>query len=72
MIGNIVVGDKIYDDKGNLVEVVGVYPQEEVTTYRVVFETVVMLFAAVIINGVSIMEGKWHVRSLRAIAGIGL
>ena len=25
MIGNIVVGDKIYDDKGNLVEVVGVY-----------------------------------------------
>ena len=38
MIGNIVVGDKIYDDKGNLVEVVGVYPQGKVTTYRGVFE----------------------------------
>lgn len=70
MIGNIVVGDKIYDDKGNLVEVVGVYPQGKVTTYRVVFE-----------DGRSVIccgnhqwrvnhGGKWHVRSLRAIAGL--
>lgn len=70
MIGNIVVGDKIYDDKGNLVEVVGVYPQGKVTTYRVVFE-----------DGRNVVccgnhqwrvnhGGKWHVRSLRAIAGL--
>ena len=70
MIGNIVVGDKIYDDKGNLVEVVGVYPQGKVTTYRVVFE-----------DGRSVIccgnhqwrvnhGGKWHVRSLRSIAGL--
>lgn len=70
MIGNIVVGDKIYDDKGNLVEVVGVYPQGKVTTYRVVFE-----------DGRNVIScgnhqwrvnhgGKWHVRSLRSIAGL--
>lgn len=70
MIGNIVVGDKIYDDKGNLVEVVGVYPQGKVTTYRVVFE-----------DGRNVVccgnhqwrvnhGGKWHVRSLRTIAGL--
>lgn len=70
MIGNIVVGDKIYDDKGNLVEVVGVYPQGKVTTYRVVFE-----------DGRNVVccgnhqwrvnhGGKWHVRSLRSIAGL--
>lgn len=37
-IGNVVVGDMIYDDKGNLVEVIGVYPQGKVMTYRVTFE----------------------------------
>ena len=70
MIGNIVVGDKIYDDKGNLVEVVGVYPQGEVTTYRVVFED----GRNVICCGNHqwrVNHGrKWHVRSLRAIAGL--
>lgn len=70
MIGNIVVGDKIYDDKGNLVEVVGVYPQGKVTTYRVVFED----GRNVICCGNHqwrVNHGeKWHVRSLRAIAGL--
>lgn len=70
MIGNIVVGDKIYDDKGNLVEVVGVYPQGKVTTYRVVFEDGRNVICCGnhqwrVNNG-----GKWHVRSLRAIAGL--
>lgn len=70
MIGNIVVGDKIYDDKGNLVEVVGVYPQGKVTTYRVVFEDGRNVICCGnhqwrVNNGV-----KWHVRSLRAIAGL--
>lgn len=70
MIGNIVVGDKIYDDKGNLVEVVGVYPQGKVTTYRVVFED----GRNVICCGNHqwrVNHGeKWHVRSLRSIAGL--
>lgn len=70
MIGNIVVGDKIYDDKGNLVEVVGVYPQGKVTTYRVVFEDGRNVICCGnhqwrVNNG-----GKWHVRSLRSIAGL--
>lgn len=70
MIGNIVVGDKIYDDKGNLVEVVGVYPQGKVTTYRVVFEDGRNVICCGnhqwrVNHGV-----KWHVRSLRAIAGL--
>ena len=70
MIGNIVVGDKIYDDKGNLVEVVGVYPQGKVTTYRVVFED----GRNVICCGNHqwrVNHGrKWNVRSLRSIAGL--
>lgn len=37
-IGDILVGDYIYDDSGNLVEVDGVYPQGSVMTYKVVFE----------------------------------
>lgn len=37
-IGDIVVGDYIYDESGNLVEVDGVYPQGNVLTYKVVFE----------------------------------
>lgn len=70
MIGNIVVGDKIYDDKGNLVEVVGVYPQGKVTTYRVVFEDGRNVICCGnhqwrVNHGV-----KWHVRSLKAIAGL--
>lgn len=70
MIGNIVVGDKIYDDKGNLVEVVGVYPQGKVTTYRVVFEDGRNVICCGnhqwrVNHGV-----KWHVRSLRSIAGL--
>lgn len=70
MIGNIVVGDKIYDDKGNLVEVVGVYPQGQVTTYRVVFEDGRNVICCGNHQWRVNHGGKWHVRSLRSIAGL--
>lgn len=70
MIGNIVVGDKIYDDKGNLVEVVGVYSQGKVTTYRVVFEDGRNVICCGNHQWRVNHGGKWHVRSLRAIAGL--
>lgn len=70
MIGNIVVGDKIYDDKGNLVEVVGIYPQGKVTTYRVVFEDGRNVICCSNHQWRVNHGGKWHVRSLRAIAGL--
>ena len=70
MIGNIVVGDKIYDDKGNLVEVVGVYPQGKVTTYRVVFEDGRNVICCDNHQWRVNHGGKWHVRSLRSIAGL--
>lgn len=70
MIGNIVVGDKIYDDKGNLVEVIGVYSQGKVTTYRVVFEDGRNVICCGNHQWRVNHGGKWHVRSLRAIAGL--
>lgn len=70
MIGNIVVGDKIYDDKGNLVEVVGVYSQGKVTTYRVVFEDGRNVICCGNHQWRVNHGGKWHVRSLRSIAGL--
>lgn len=70
MIGNIVVGDKIYDDKGNLVGVAGVYPQGKVTTYRVVFEDGRNVICCGNHQWRVNHGGKWHVRSLRAIAGL--
>lgn len=70
MIGNIVVGNKIYDDKGNLVEVVGVYPQGKVTTYRVVFEDGRNVICCGNHQWRVNHGGKWHVRSLRSIAGL--
>lgn len=70
MIGNIVVGDKIYDDKGNFVEVVGVYPQGKVTTYRVVFEDGRNVICCGNHQWRVNHGGKWHVRSLRSIAGL--
>lgn len=70
MIGNIVVGDKIYDDKGNLVEVVGVYPQGKVTTYRVVFEDGRNVICCGNHQWRVNHGGKWHARSLRSIAGL--
>lgn len=70
MIGNIVVGDKIYDDKGNLVGVVGVYPQGKVTTYRVVFEDGRNVICCGNHQWRVNHGGKWHVRSLRSIAGL--
>lgn len=67
MIGNIVVGDHIYDDSGKLVEVTGVYPQGFVTTYRVVFED----GRNIICCGDHLWKvkhvGKWTVRSLKGI-----
>lgn len=70
MIGNIVVGDKIYDDKGNLVEVAGVYPQGKVTTYRVVFEDGRNVICCGNHQWRVNHGGKWHVMSLRSIAGL--
>lgn len=70
MIGNIVVGDKIYDDKGNLVKVVGVYPQGKVTTYRVVFEDGRNVICCGNHQWRVNHGGKRHVRSLRSIAGL--
>lgn len=70
MIGNIVVGDKIYDDKGNLVKVVGVYPQGKVTTYRVVFEDGRNVICCGNHQWRVNHGGKWHVKSLKAIAGL--
>lgn len=70
MIGNIVIGDKIYNDKGNLVEVVGVYPQGKVTTYRVVFEDGRNVICCGNHQWRVNHGGKWHVRSLRSIAGL--
>lgn len=70
MIGNIVVGDKTYDDKGNLVEVVGVYPQGKVTTYRVVFEDGRNVICCGNHQWRVNHGGKWYVRSLRSIAGL--
>lgn len=70
MIGNIVVGDKIYDDKGNLVEVVSVYPQGKVTTYRVVFEDGRNVICCGNHQWRVNHGGKWYVRSLRSIAGL--
>lgn len=70
MIGNIVLGDKIYDDKGNLVEVVGVYPQGKVTTYRVVFEDGRNVICCGNHQWRVNHGGKWYVRSLKAIAGL--
>ena len=70
MIGNIVVGNKIYDDKGNLVEVVGVYPQGKVTTYRVVFEDGRNVICCGNHQWRVNHGGKWYVRSLKAIAGL--
>lgn len=37
-IGLAMYGDMIYDDAGNLVEIIGVYPQGEVDTYKITFE----------------------------------
>lgn len=37
-IGDVLVGDRIYDESGKLVEVTGVYPQGRLMTYKVTFE----------------------------------
>lgn len=36
-IGNLLIGDRVYDDKGVLSEVVGVYPQGRVDVFRITF-----------------------------------
>lgn len=50
-IGDILVGDYIYDDSGNLVEVDGVYPQGSVMTYKVVLKMEETLYVVVNIYG---------------------
>lgn len=69
-IGDIVVGDKIYDDRGKLSEVIGVYPQGKVTTYRVVFED----GRNVICCGNHVwkvkVNGQWSPRPLKSIISL--
>lgn len=69
-IGDIVVGDRIYDDRGKLSEVIGVYPQGKVTTYRVVFED----GRNVICCGNHVwkvkVNGQWSPRPLKSIISL--
>lgn len=69
-IGDIVVGDWIYDDEGKLTEVTGVYPQGKVMTYRVTFED----GRNVICCGNHLWKvwyhGDWKIRTLKSIIGI--
>lgn len=69
-IGDIVVGDWIYDDEGKLTEVTGVYPQGKVMTYRVTFED----GRNVICCGNHLWKvwyhGYWKIRTLKSIIGI--
>lgn len=37
-IGHAIIGDRIFDDSGNLTTIKGVYPQGSVDTYKVTFE----------------------------------
>lgn len=67
-IGDISVGDYIYDDSGHLTEVTGVYPQGKVMTYRVTFED----GRNAICCGEHLWEvktgGKWTVKKLKEIS----
>ena len=66
-IGDILVGDMIYDDEGKLTRVEGVFPQGKVMTYRVVFED----GRSIVCSGDHLWKvfyhGEWHIRSLKAI-----
>lgn len=66
-IGNVVVGDMIYDDKGNLVEVIGVYPQGKVMTYRVTFEDGRNIICCGNHQWKVKHGNKWFVKSLKGI-----
>lgn len=66
-IGNVVVGDMIYDDKGNLVEVIGVYPQGKVMTYRVTFEDGRNIICCGNHQWKVKHGNKWSVKSLKEI-----
>lgn len=66
-IGNVVVGDMIYDDKGNLVEVIGVYPQGKVMTYRVTFEDGRNIICCGNHQWKVKHGNKWSVKSLKGI-----
>lgn len=67
-IGDISVGDYIYDDSGHLTEVTGVYPQGKVMTYRVTFED----GRNTICCGEHLWKvktgGKWTVKKLKEIS----
>lgn len=69
-IGDVVVGDKIYDDSGKLTEVIGVYPQGRVTTYKVTFED----GRNVICCGDHIWKvwhmNGWRIKPLKSIMGL--
>lgn len=66
-IGNVVVGDMIYDDKGNLVEVIGVYPQGKVMIYRVTFEDGRNIICCGNHQWKVKHGNKWSVKSLKGI-----
>lgn len=54
-MGDVVVGDKVFDENGEPVEVVAVYPQGVMKSYKVMFE-----------NGSNVIcndEHIWHVKS---------
>lgn len=67
-IGDVSVGDYIYDDSGHLTEVTGVYPQGKVMTYRVTFED----GRNAICCGEHLWKvktgGKWTVKKLKEIS----
>lgn len=69
-IGDVIVGDKIYDDSGKLTEVIGVYPQGRVTTYKVTFED----GRNVICCGDHIWKvwhmNGWRIKPLKSIMGL--
>lgn len=69
-IGDVIVGDRIYDDSGKLVEVIGVYPQGKVSTYKVTFED----GRNVICCGDHIWKvwyrNDWKIKPLKSIMGL--
>lgn len=68
-MGEILVGDRIYDDKGKLTTVQGVYPQGKVMTYRVIFED----GRSVVCSGDHLWRVKynktWHIQTLKSLFG---
>lgn len=58
LFGSLKIGDKIYDDKGNLTNVIGIYPQGEKDIYEVEFS-----------DGLSVRCCKEHLWELQKYTG---